>query len=445
MTLKGNLNKVSSSTRSIFFLFFLLTPFSSQALVQDVSRSSQLDVNVTLYPQEMALIKEKRTAFVKEGINKLLIKDVPSSILMDTFLFQVLPPSLPLTVLEYTFQAAHITREELLQRSVGDMVQLLGTTATPTSAKLLALDGDDAIVEAMDIIFAIKKNRVAFPHLPYTLVPEALITLKVTASKEEESLFEMGYLTKGFSWDAAYTIIVDSTGHHLDLNNWITVRNQSGVDIKNGHFRIAHTQQTNERFYEIEHPISVANQSTKNISWFAARNLTPANSLRIYPKNNIIVNEEGVVMKPPVETWLSVQNEASKGLGVPLPEGTIKVFKRNPDGSLFYIGENKTSPILLEKSLSLRLGTTKEITAEMRQTDYRKLGAHVVESGYRLDLKNTTDSPKQVMVFQNVSGEWVILRETHSHDEDEKRLKWTLSLAPQEEVSLRYRIRMNVQ
>lgn len=433
--------------KHLFVLLFGLAPLALKAVVlQDISRSSQLEVNVTLYPQELALIKEKRKAFLKEGPNRLLIKDVPSSILMDTFLFQPLAPSSPLTVVEYTFQAAHITREELLQRSIGDQVQLIaGANSTPTPAKLLALDGDDAIVEATGMIFAVKKSRVAFPSLPYTLVPEPLVTLKVMASKEEETLFEMGYLTKGFSWEAAYTIIVDSAGRHLDLNNWITVRNKSGVDIKNGHFRIAHTQQTNERFYEIEHPISVADQTTKNISWFAARNLTPANSLRVYPKNNIIVNEEGVVMKPPVETWLSVQNEASKGLGVPLPEGTIKVFKRNPDSSLFYIGENKTSPILLGKSLSLRLGTTKEITAEMRQTDYRKLGTSVVESGYRLDLKNTTETPKQVMVFQNVSGEWVILRETHSHDEEEKRLKWTIALAPQEEVSLRYRIRMNVQ
>jgi hypothetical protein len=156
-------------------------------------------------------------------------------------------------------------------------------------------------------------------------------------------------------------------------------------------------------------------------------------------------DEEGVVTKPPVETWLSVQNDADKGLGVPLPEGTIRVFKRNPDGSLFYVGENKTSSILLGKSLSLRLGTTKDIAAEMRQTDYRKLGTQVVESGYRLDLKNKTDIPKQVIVFQNVSGEKVILRETHVHEEEENRLKWTILLAPKEEVSLRYRIRMNIE
>jgi hypothetical protein len=150
-------------------------------------------------------------------------------------------------------------------------------------------------------------------------------------------------------------------------------------------------------------------------------------------------------MKPSVETWLSVENAVSQGLGVPLPQGIIKVFQRSKDYSLLYIGENKTSLIPLGKSLSLRVGSTKEITTEMRQTDYRKLGSKVVESGYRLDLKNTTDSPKQVTVFQNVPKEWIILRETHPHGEEENRVEWILNLAPQEEVSLRYRIRMNVE
>ena len=296
----------------------------------------------------------------------------------------------------------------------------------------------------MGLIFAVKKDRIAFPHLPYTLVSEPMITLKVLNSKEGPYIFEMGYLAKGFSWDARYTIVVDAEGGHLDLNTWINIHNQSGMDIKKGHFRVAQTQQK-QRFYDIERPISLSDKSIKNISWLAAKNLTATKSFRIYPNNNIVLNEEGVVMKPTVETWLSVQNGTSQGLGVPLPKGVIKVFRRNPDGSIFYIGENKTSLTPIGKSLSLRTGSTKEITTEMRQTDYRKLGSQVVESGYRLDLKNTTNAPKQVTVFQNVSGEWIILRETHTHVEDENRIKWTLNLASQEEVSLRYRIRMNVQ
>lgn len=432
--------------KSILSLLFLLLPCLAKAVVQEVSQTSQMEINVTLYPQDMALIKEKRKTFLKEGSNKLLIKDVPSSILMDSFLFQILPTPSSLSVLEYTFQAPHITREELLQHSIGEKIQILPllSNPAPTTAKLLSIDGEDVLVESSGLIFAVKKNRIAFPHLPYTLVSEPMITLKLLNAKEGEFLFEMGYLAKGFSWDAGYTIVVDAEGGHLDLNTWINIHNQSGIDIKKGHFRVAQTQQK-ERFYDIERPISLSDKAVKNISWLAAQNLTPSKSFRIYPKNDIVLNEEGVVMKPTVETWLSVQNDISQGLGVPLPKGIIKVFRRNPDGSLFYVGENKTSLTPVGRSLSLRTGSTKEITTEMRQTDYRKLGSQVVESGYRLDLKNTTSSPKQVTVFQNVAGEWIILRETHPHEEEENRLKWILTLAPQEEISLRYRIRMNVK
>jgi hypothetical protein len=428
----------------LFLSFFLIQP--SLASVQDVSQSAQQEVNVTLYNLELALIKERRKAFLKAGPNKLVIKGIPAEILVDTFVFQTLPPSSPIDVVEYTFQTPHLTREELLYHSIGETVHVLPSSASvPASAKLLALDEDYAIVGAQDFIFSVKKQRVGFPRIPFALVVEPQITLDIFTPQEGESSFELGYLAKGISWAATYTIVVDATEKHLDLNNWILIRNESGVDIKKGHFRIAHTQQESESFYEIEHPVSLVNQTSKNVSWFAARNLTPVKSFRIYPKNNMLHNEEGVVMKPPVETWLSVQNEKDKGLGVPLPEGTIRVFRRNADNSLFYVGENKTSRILLGKALSLRIGTTNEIQAEMRQTDYRKLGGQVVESGYRLDLKNTTAVPKQVTVYQNVSGEKNVLRETHAHEEEEKRIKWTIPLAPNEEVSLRYRIRMNME
>ena len=270
------------------------------------------------------------------------------------------------------------------------------------------------MVQSGDVIFAVKKTRIAFPHLPFTLVSEPLITLKTSVSQEANYLYEIGYLAKGFSWDAGYTIIIGAEGGNLDLNSWINIHNDSGMDIKKGHFRITHANQENEKFYDIEKPVSLPDKATKNISWFAAKDLKPTKSFRIYPKNDILTNEEGVVMKPLVETWLSVQNDTAHGLGVPLPQGVIKTFQRNPDGGLFYLGENKTPNTALGKALSLRVGSTKDITSEMRQTDYRKLGSQVVESGYRLDLKNTTDTPLEVTVFQNVSGEWIIL-ETHTH------------------------------
>ena len=433
--------------KTIYLLLTLLSPSLAQAVVQDVSQTSQLDINVTLYPHDVALVKEKRESFLKEGSNKLLIRDVPSSILIDSFIFQTLPPSPSLKVLEYSFQSPHISREDLLLHSIGLPVQILPLPSSPlpSNAKLIATNGEEVMVESGGVIYAVKKSRIAFPHLPYTLVSEPLITLKTSVPKEANYVYEIGYLAKGFSWDAGYTIIIGSEGGKLDLNSWINIYNDSGMDIKKGRFRITHANQENEKFYTIENPLSLPDKGTKSVSWFAAKDLKPTKSFRIFPKNDILINEEGVVMKPVVETWLSVQNDTAHGLGVSLPQGIIKSFQRNPDEGLFYLGENKTPSTPLGKSLSLRVGSTKDITAEMRQTDYRKLGSMVVESGYRLDLKNTTEAPLEVTVFQKVSGEWIVLRETHPNEEEENRLKWVLNIGAHEEVSLRYRIRMNVE
>jgi len=430
--------------RYIFFIGFLfLTPLA-KAVVQDVSQSTQLEVNVTLYPQDMALIKEKRKAWLTEGSNKLLIKDVPAAVLKNSFLFQLTPPSSAIKVLEYNYQSPDITRENLLRHSIGETINILplASRPVPVTGVLLSLDGEDAIVNSQGIIFSVNKNRVAYPHLPYTLVSEPMITLKLLNSKAGDYQFDMGYLAKGFSWNTGYTIIVGSDGAHLDLNSWIAIHNNSHMDIKKGHFRIA---QQRGFFYDVERPTSLPDKSVKNLMWFSATKLTPARSYRIYPKNDIKVNEEGLVMKPKAETWLSVKNTKAQGLGVVFPEGNMQVFQRNKDGSLLYIGENKSPLTPVDQSLSIRIGSTKDITTEMRQTDYRKLGSNVVESGYRLDLKNTTATSKQVTVFQDVLGEWVMLRETHPHEEEDTRISWTIDIPPNDEVSLRYRLRMNMK
>jgi len=428
-------------------LLILILVSSAKAIVQDVPQSSQQEVNITLYPKDMALIKEKRKTFLNEGSNKLLITAVPASIFVDSFIFQMVPSSTSIKILEFNFQTPHITREDLLQHSIGEEVEVLPSQLTPLpqTAKLLAIDGEDCIIQSKEEVFVLKKSRIAFPHLPYTLVSEPLITVKLENPKEGDYIFHMSYLAKGFTWDAGYTIILDEKETHLDLNNWISIHNKSGMNIKKGHFLVANNQEPEEHFYDIEKPITLADNATKNISWFSAHGLKPTTSFRIFPKYNITQNEEGIVKKPVVETWFSVQNDHSHGLGVFLPQGVIKVFQRSPSGTLFYIGENKTPFIPIGKALGLRVGSTKEIMAEMQQTVFRKLGAQVVESGYRLDLKNETDSPKQVSIYQDVAGDWSILRETHPHEEEEKRLKWTLTLPPQEQESLHYRIRMNVK
>ena len=56
-----------------------------------------------------------------------------------------------------------------------------------------------------------------------------------------------------------------------------------------------------------------------------------------------------------------------------------------------------------------------------------------------------TDTPRKVLVFQNISDKGTILRETHPHEQEDAHVRWAIRLAPHESVSLRYRIRLNLQ
>ena len=236
----------------------------------------------------------------------------------------------------------------------------------------------------------------------------------------------------------------------LDINSWINFHNDSGVELKKAHLSFADApssiDKTGGQIFKIDRPTTVADRTSKSVAWVDRDNIKTAKSYRIYPHVKIDKNEEGVVIKPPVETWLSVKNDKDNYLGVPLPAGVIKVYHRDEKDNLSYVGENKTTSLGVGDELSLRLSTTPDITADMWQTDFRKLGEQVIETGYRMDIKNTSKQAQKVTVVQDMSDKhWMILRETHPHaDKSSKQAIWEINLPAESSESLRYRVRQNL-
>ena len=97
--------------------------------------------------------------------------------------------------------------------------------------------------------------------------------------------------------------------------------------------------------YNIERPITIPDLASKNVEWFSAQNILTTKSYRLYSPAEVEKDENGLIMKPQAEQWLSVKNEDKSGLGQSLPAGVIKVFQKNKQGHLSYMGENQTTAI----------------------------------------------------------------------------------------------------
>ncbi|MEB3703160.1 DUF4139 domain-containing protein [Candidatus Bealeia paramacronuclearis] len=449
----GGCNSINVSFLTL--IFFLLTPpLSSASTEQNVTQAHQSQIEVTVYPKGQALIHERRSMKLVPGSNKLVLLDIPSSIVKDSVLFRALnDPNQELKLLEYTLKSGPISSQVMLENAIDQEILILpsaGLGNDTLKSKLLGLDGKRAVVQVLNRVQSVPQESLAFEQLPARLSTQPELIIKVESPYVKETEAEIVYLTDGLSWDAAYTVVIHADANFLDLNSWINFHNDSGIELQKAMLNFSDAQSSKEKstgqIFKIERPTTVADRTSKSVAWVDRDNIRTRKSYRIYPKVNLNKNEEGVVMKPPVETWLSIGNTKDNQLGIPLPAGVVKVYQQGVDANLRFVGENKTPSLGIGDELSLRLSTNPEITADMWQTDFRKLGEQVIETGYRLDIKNNSKISQKVTVVQDMSDkDWLILRETHPHQEkNHQQVLWEIDLPSDGSESLRYRIRQNL-
>lgn len=428
----------------ILTMLCLLSPLTAVAEVIETQETPD-EVTLAIYPEGKALVHEKRSADLVQGANKILVRNIPRDVAEGSILLRALTPH-GVQFIEYSFQSDQITRKSLLEGSIGLEVQLISSTVNYESVRLLAIDGDEVVVKTPRGILAVDSHNIAFHRIPYRLTQHPLMTIKLLSDVSKNLVYEVSYLANGLSWDSSYTIIVTNDATRIDMNSWIHIHNASGIQFTKAKVRIAEGQREEDTVvYKIPRMITLPDLSSKNVEWFTAHDVPTLKSYRIYSTAKIQENEDGVNSRPPAEIWLSVKNHENHGLGQSLPAGNIKVFQRSADGRIGYMGENRTSAITHGEQFSLRLGKSTDLSAEMKQTDFRRLSNQVVESGYNVLFTNNTDRPLDMKFVQNFDGEWTILRESVEHQTINKdSAEWTLTLPAKKTQTLRFRVRMKM-
>jgi hypothetical protein len=96
------------------------------------------------------------------------------------------------------------------------------------------------------------------------------------------------------------------------------------------------------------------------------------------------------------------------------------VYKQDQSGSVQFVGEDRIDHTPENETVRLKLGNAFDITADRKQTDFKKLAGfgrynYVFESSYRIELKNGKDEDVVVRVVEPMPGDWEILSENLTH------------------------------
>jgi hypothetical protein len=143
-----------------------------------------------------------------------------------------------------------------------------------------------------------------------------------------------------------------------------------------------------------------------------------------------------------VGVFLDFENSDSNQLGMPLPRGTVRVYKRDHTGAQQFIGEDLIDHTPRDETLRIKMGEAFDVVADRRQMDYTVISSCVSESTWRVDVRNHKDDDVEVTLVEPVGGDWEILSSSHSF---ERLDAWTFTIAPEVpahgDVRVEYRVR----
>jgi len=119
--------------------------------------------------------------------------------------------------------------------------------------------------------------------------------------------------------------------------------------------------------------------------------------------------------KGKVNVKIEFENKKENKLGIALPKGKVRVFKRDPaDDSLEFVGEDQIDHTPKNEKLSLYIGDAFDIVAEHTMTDYEEKWGRRYET-HKVEIRNRKDEPVTVFVDEKLPGyeDWKIEKSTH--------------------------------
>jgi len=215
------------------------------AMNQDETRSTLTDqhaVAVTIYNQDLALVKDTRKVQLKSGLNALALRDVSAQMRPETALLRSLSNPGSFSTLEQNFDFDLLTPEKMLEKYVGKTVTIVKTnpqTGAETAEKATVLSANNGVVlKVGNRIETGVPGRIVYDDVPDNLRDRPTLVTQLSNKTAGEQKVELSYLTGGLGWKADYVAELNDKDDKLDLSGWVTLTNTSGTSYNNAKLQL---------------------------------------------------------------------------------------------------------------------------------------------------------------------------------------------------------------
>jgi len=451
-----------------------------------VSKSTiddQSNVQVTVYNNNLGLIKDTRKIQLPAGTGELRFMDVASNIMPVTVHAKSLNLPGDFYVLEQNYEYDLINSTKLLDKYVGKSIKIIDWNRYQDrkdiiEAELLS-NNQGQIYRINDEIYLGHPGYKVLPEIPENLIAKPTLTWLYENSSKSPHNIEVSYLTSGIGWRADYVLVLNEDDTEGSLSGWVTLNNSSGTMYKDAKlklvagevnrakndmepprsFRMAKSgsfpreEQFQEKaffeyhIYDLQRRTTIKDKQTKQVSLLTADGIDIKKELLVYGVKTWFVrqyNEHNP--KQAVNVYIKFKNEKKNSLGMPIPKGIIRLYKEDDQKSLQFIGEDNVDHTPKKEEIKLKIGKAFDVVCERKQTDYKQLTTQLHETEWEITLRNRKEEDVTVGIIEPLYGNWKVVSNTHPYEKvDAFTIRFNVDVPKDKEVKVKYRLRVGLE
>lgn len=450
--------------------------------------------SITVYNQNFAVVRQVIPLDLQQGVNSTSFSDVTAQVEPSSVILRDLNGG-ALRVLEQNYRNDHVTQDLLLSLNEGNTIQFISRDDPDEpqviEARIVRAQKNPGnmppIVEADGLLRFGLPGMPLFPTLGDDTILKPTLDWELYSEKDGNVEAELSYVTGGMSWSADYNLVLPAQGDSIDVVGWITMNNQCGKDFPDVavqlmagdvqkiqpatssrylEFEIGRNAQESfasveERAFDEYHLYTLPRRTllrdrqTKQIEFLRAEDVASTvtyaydgakvdwNRYRNYT-NMIQDRSFGIGYNKKVAVLREFLNSEENNLGMPMPAGRTRIYRRDEDGRLQFTGEDVIDHTPRDETVRLKSGDAFDLVGERIQTNFRiDTSEDWADESFEITLRNHKDTDVTIAVIEHMYRyhNWEITDSSAEYQKlDSRTVRFDLAVPANGETTMTYQV-----
>lgn len=464
--------------------------------------AQQSQPSLTIYNQEFAVVRQDVPLELKSGENQINVNDITMHLEPDSVVLRDPSGKHSLQVLEQNYRADPVSQMSLLSLYEGRTIEFEMPDHSTIKGKVIrsgyvrpdyfspnnyGVGAEEPIIEiGGQLRFGLPGTPI-FPDLTAETILKPRLEWLIATDKPGKFPAEFSYVTGGMGWQADYNIVAPEKGDIVDVVGWVTIDNRTGKVFENARIKLmagdvnkiqpavpgrnyevmkamaaapmqpAVTEKAFDEYhlYTLERATTLRDRETKQVEFIHASGVA-SKQIYVYDGAKIdlnrysgwnwenIRNDHSYGTESNSKVWVMREfvNSQANHMGMPLPKGRVRFYRRNDDGQMEFTGENMIDHTPKDETVRIYTGNSFDLTGERRRTNYTVDNKqNAATETFEIKVRNHKKEPVEIRVVEHLyrgKNSSVAVNSDKYVKKDSQTVEFPVTVQPDEEKVITY-------